>query len=227
MSAEPETVQIDPATRDAAEAFLREQGCTVALRSDGRLEATGDIHLSGQKLDALPDLSCVVLMGDFKCNNNRLKNLVGAPYIVAGSFHCYDNGLESLKGAPRHVGGGFYCFSNELASLDFSPETVGGDFSCHDNNLTSLVGISQVGGSVPCKHNKLITLDGAPEKFERLYTDFGEFASWDDVPAALAPDTKHRLKAAWDKAYGEDATVLQQGVNVAKPLRLRRNAMWA
>ena len=71
--------------------------------------------------------------GDFRCENNNLTSLQGAPKYVGGNFYCYDNDLSSLQGASKYVGGDFICSYNELTSLQGAPKYVGGYFSCSDN----------------------------------------------------------------------------------------------
>ena len=76
-----------------------------------------NLNLSNIGLTELPDLSEVV---------------------VKGNFACYGNKLTSLEGAPKEVGGGFYCYENELTSLEGAPQKVGGCFGCENNQLTTL-----------------------------------------------------------------------------------------
>jgi hypothetical protein len=76
--------------------------------------------------------------GDFKCGNNQLTSLKGAPTIVKGDFYCSKNKLTSLKGAPKEVGGYFHADGNNLTSLEGAPTVVGGYFSVSNNPLTSL-----------------------------------------------------------------------------------------
>ncbi|MBE6451528.1 MAG: hypothetical protein E7016_06160, partial [Alphaproteobacteria bacterium] len=95
----------------------------------------GDLDLSDKGLTELPDLSEVVVKGDFCCYNNKLTSLEGAPKEVGGVFKCNANNLTSLKGAPQRVGGRFDCLFNQLTSLEGAPQEVGGDFDCDKNQL--------------------------------------------------------------------------------------------
>ena len=52
---------------------------------------------------------------------------------VDGYFRCENNNLTSLQGAPKYVGGSFYCNDNKLTSLQYAPKYVGGDFWCNNN----------------------------------------------------------------------------------------------
>ena len=103
----------------------------------------GDLSLNGQGLSELPDLSEVIVKGNFNCGNNQLTSLAGAPQKVGGGFYCSDNQLTSLAGAPQKVGGHFDCYNNQLTSLAGAPQKVGGDFECDGNQLTSLAGAPQ------------------------------------------------------------------------------------
>ncbi len=146
----------------------------------------GDLNLSYKNLTELPDLSKVIVKGDFDCQNNELTSLKGtpqevggdfdcshnnltslegAPQEVGGDFDCHWNNLPSLQGAPQEVGGNFYCYNNQLASLQGAPREVGGDFMCQNNELTSLQGAPQaVGGEFGCHNNHLTSLQGAPKE---------------------------------------------------------------
>lgn len=123
----------------------------------------GDVMLATRDLAELPDLSEVIVEGDFYCYGNRLTSLKGCPKEVGGSFYCGDNELTSLEGAPQKVGGVFQCQSNELTSLEGAPERIGGEFDCHNNLLTTLRGAPQeVGGDFICHDNLLTSLRGGP-----------------------------------------------------------------
>ncbi|MBR2274146.1 MAG: PcfJ domain-containing protein [Alphaproteobacteria bacterium] len=146
----------------------------------------GNLDFSGQGLSELPDLSEVIVKGnfdcfenqltslegvpqkvgrDFDCGRNQLTSLAGAPQKVGGHFKCSENQLTSLEGAPQKVGGGFVCVYNQLTSLAGAPQEVGGDFVCYQNQLTSLAGAPQkVGGGFYCAGNQLTSLAGAPQK---------------------------------------------------------------
>ena len=100
----------------------------------------------------------------FSCSDNRLTSLVGAPEKVRVDFHCDNNLLTSLEGAPREVGFSFNCYNNRLTSLVGAPQKVGTSFFCDNNHLTSLVGAPQKVGGFHCGSNLLTSLEGAPEK---------------------------------------------------------------
>lgn len=89
----------------------------------------GDLVLRGMNLTELPDLSHVVVEGDFVCSYNQLQDLTGSPKWVGGSFDCIHNSLTSLGGAPRKVGGDFNCrFCQMLSSVMGAPTVLDGTF---------------------------------------------------------------------------------------------------
>lgn len=138
-----------------AEQLLRSCHIPYEKKPDGTIVVNTDLDLLNSGFDKLPDLSQV---------------------IVLGNFYCQGMGLTSLQGSPKTVGGAFFGNDNQLTSLQGAPETVGNDFYCNQNPL-------------------LTSLEDAPKKFRTLYTDFGNFRSWDKVPEELrtSPETKARL----------------------------------
>ncbi len=145
-----------------------------AIQQDGKLwyifnlpkgfVVRGGINLSKQELTELPDLSDVVVEGDFDCSSNQLTSLKGAPQSVGGNFNCSANQLTSLEHAPRTVNGNFNCSYNQLSDLRGAPENIRGNFSCWTNHLISLQGAPQhVGGEFNCNSNMLTDLQGAPQ----------------------------------------------------------------
>jgi len=139
----------------------------VYNEATGLYDCNGDVKVEKDLVS--PDGKLIikfgVVKGDFKCNNNELTSLEGAPQKVGGSFICYDNKLTSLEGTPKEVGRYFDCIGNELTSLAGAPQKVGGDFKCSENFLTSLAGAPQeVGGNFYCNDNKLASLEGAPQE---------------------------------------------------------------
>ena len=133
-----------------------------------------DLDLSNMDLTELPDMSTVTIQGNFKCNDNQLTSLTGAPKHVGGKFNCSGNQLTNLKGAPKQVDGGVYCSYNQLTSLTGAPKHVGGDFYCSDNQLTSLTGAPEkVGGNFYCHSSLLTSLKGAPKQVDGGFYCYG------------------------------------------------------
>jgi hypothetical protein len=175
-----------PARPDTTEAqeFLKKRGISFFERYEDGYLVVQDLDLDGLGLKKLPDLTCVIVKGDFKCRGNPLTSLVGgprtvkraylcascqltdltgAPEEVGSAFQCDNNLLETLKGGPRKVGGAFTCRNNNLPSLEHGPKFVGGGYDCSHNYLTDLVGAPElVGASFICSNNRLKTLKGAP-----------------------------------------------------------------
>lgn len=129
----------------------------------------------GVKFKRLEDGSLLV-DGDLDLGQKNLKKLPDfSNVIVTGHFFCRYNYLTSLKGSPQTVGGSFFCNGNQLLSLKHAPEEVGKDFFCNNNK--------------DLKH-----LEHAPQKFQKLESDLGNFRSWNDVPDHLriSPESKAR-----------------------------------
>ena len=117
----------------------------------------GDLDLEdleGCGISKLPDLSKVIVEGNFNCGGTNITNLKGSPKKVGGNFWCDDcTKLKSLKGAPREVGGSFICEGCSITDLEGAPKVVGGNFYCRFENylLSSLQGAPQkVGGKFDC-----------------------------------------------------------------------------
>lgn len=192
-----------PSPHAASEKALRKLRIKYRKQKDGTLVVDGDIYLSQKGIDRLPDLSAVVVKGNFSCANNNLVTLEGAPKYVGGYFSCDGNMLETLKGAPQFVDGSFSARRNKLTSLESAPVFVGGDFSCRSNDITTLEGApAYVGGDFMCHANKLQSLQHAPQQFRRMISDFGEFDSWKDVPGALRrPPLPQRLPQKYTRGF--------------------------
>jgi hypothetical protein len=218
----------------AAEKALLEWEIDFVPQSDGTLLVPGDLDISGKGLETLPDLSNVIIGGDFACHENRLTSLKGAPQKVHGGFYCGLNRLTSLEHAPEKVCGTFMCQGNLLTSLNGGPKEVSAGYECANNLLTTLEGAPRiVPGKLGCHNNKLKTLNGAPEKvgaaifasfnpLECLVCELGEFNSYAEIPPAMliSQATIDREEAARVRAIVE-ATVLQEATQVSKPLRFK------
>ena len=148
----------------------------------------GDITVKSKYF--LPDLSDIIVSGNFICNEKFLISLKGSPKEVKGRFSCYSNKLINLDGAPKTVGGNFYCNKNKLINLEGAPKTVGGNFYCNKNKLINLEGAPKtVGGDFYCSDNELTSLDGAPKT---VGSDFNccdnELTSLDGAPKTVGGD---------------------------------------
>jgi hypothetical protein len=75
----------------------------------------GNLSLRNKHLTELPDLSEVVVNGNFDCSCNNLTSLKGAPQKVGGKFDCGHNiFLESLYGISEMAEDGKIHCSGEL-----------------------------------------------------------------------------------------------------------------
>ena len=120
----------------------------------------GDIDISNMKLEELPDLSTVTVLGFFDCSKNNLKSLKGCPSRVK-DFFCGFNDLTSLEYGP--VSARVYsCFCNNLETLKGAPEKVE-KFVCSFNDLETLKYGPKEAVIYDCSNNKLINLSGKPK----------------------------------------------------------------
>ncbi len=182
-----------------AELALDNWGIPYTKQNDGTIVVEGDINISEKSLSDLPDLSCVIVQGNFWCNGNQLTSLKGAPAFVGQSFMCHDNQLTSLSGAPAHVGGHFLCTNNKLTTLKGAPASIDKIFFCDGNMLADL--------------------EGAPQRFYRLVSDLGEFSSWDAVPEEIKFSAETRQKQKEHEEWRRAGMPLKQPLRAAKPLR--------
>ncbi len=123
----------------------------------------GDLDLSNMNLIKLPKaLSTVHVLGNFYCNNNRLKTLDNSPATVGRGYFADHNDLETPEGCTPIIPMVFSVHANRLLTLQGGPIRAGG-YICHSNLLTSLAGISQNEMvCFDCRDNRLTGLDNAP-----------------------------------------------------------------
>lgn len=215
----------DPTPLLASEQALRDLGIKYSRRSDGMIEV-GTLEFGGKLDKRLPDLSNVIVMGDFIVANNALVTLAGAPRYVRGNISVFNNALRDLSWAPDYVGGDFIASKNRLASLRHGPGYVGGNYSAVNNQLTSIegapremAGILAVRGNPQLKH-----LEHAPEKFGELQSDLGMFKTADEIPEALRmdPEERERLKKEFMQSLAKHAKGLTAPVSAPKTARFTR-----
>jgi hypothetical protein len=190
------------ATPDETEETLRSLGCKYTREADGSFTVHGDLRMNYQGLTELPDLSSVTVTGNFVCDDNRLTSLMGCPREVGGDFWCHHNSLTSLEGGPQKVGGNYWCHDNNLTSVAHAPDAIGGYFYCDRNPLENL--------------------EGAPHSFIQITSDFGNFKSWDEVPAHLRFSAGTRNKMAEEAASRETLERLHKAANDRPPIRLKK-----
>lgn len=107
--------------------------------TSGKVSVQGSVTLRSLKVSQLP-VKFHKVMGHFKCQNNTLTTLAGAPDYVGSWFECSNNRLTSLAHGPQHVGGSYVATSNLLTNLLGAPTKVGMSFFCRNNPLISLTG---------------------------------------------------------------------------------------
>jgi len=171
-------------------------------------EYDGDLELYRTCYLFLPDLSDIIVTGDFNCSYNNLISLEGCPKKVGRDFWCSNNYLTSLEGCPEKVGRDFWCSNTKLTSLEGSPKEIRGSFVCYNNSkltslegspkeirgsficynnskLTSLEGSpKKVGGNFDCSNNKLTSLEGCPAEIGRTFITDNKFTE-DDKQTAM------------------------------------------
>ena len=148
----------------------------------------GNLDLSNLKLTKLPDLSHVIVKGNFDCHSNNLISLDGCPKEVGGTFDCSRNSIVSMEGAPERVAGDFICTRNKIKSLEGGPRYVGGNFICSINLLKNLMGApAYVGGNFNCSANQLQSLTDCPIHVEGNFDcSHNRLQSLTDCPRRVA-----------------------------------------
>ena len=189
-----------------------------------------------------PATGLVDVEGGFNCSYEKLKDLKGVRFgKVSGSFKCHNNQLTSLEGAPQKVGGDFLCQRNNLTSLEGAPQKVGGSFDCARNKLTSLKGAPQeLDGAFWCDAFEIwgdrfartntewnlkgwlkVLREGSPEAQKLIPTIFSAEELNKEIskdPAGMAMKLKVvwndenfkeiRTKLVWPKGYEEEADLV-------------------
>ena len=107
------------------------------INSDGTVDVDNLVYLHtpfSLGLSKLP-LKFGKVSRYFKCDNNILTSLEGAPDWVGYNFSCMSNKLTSLEGGPNYVGGHFYCHYNQIRSFEGAPKHIHGEFDCYHNPI--------------------------------------------------------------------------------------------
>jgi hypothetical protein len=75
-----------------AEESLKAWNVKYEKQPDGTLVVPGNLDIGGKGLSRLPDLSAVVIKGNFLCRYNNIATLEGAPQSVGGNYSvCLSN----------------------------------------------------------------------------------------------------------------------------------------
>lgn len=171
------------------EEFLNQyiQGTWSVNPSTGLVDVQGSFIYENKKAISFFWVKFGNVTGDFKCSDNQLRSLEGAPQTVEGNFLCSHNKLKSLKGAPKKVGMNFVCSNNELKTLKGAPQTIGRSFACSANELESLEGApKKVDGNFFCGGNQLQSLKGAPQTVHGDFKcDFNPLQSLEGAPKKI------------------------------------------
>jgi len=125
----------------------------------------------------LPDLSDIIVDGDFDISYGLWGSLKGCPKMVTGIFECVDGDLKTLEGGPRWART-YHVSHNRLVSLKGAPEFVY-SFDARNNKLTNLEYCPITDGSLYFNNNELVSLKGCPE------TIGGNFAIQDNKLESL------------------------------------------
>lgn len=107
----------------------------------GLVNVDGSVNLSGRGLTEIP-LNFGKLAGYFRCDNNNLSTLKGAPHTVGGRFECHNNNLTSLEFCPSSVGASFGIWV----------------FKCDQNNIREFTGLKHIGGDFLCIGNPIFNI---------------------------------------------------------------------
>lgn len=81
----------------------------------------GDVYLAESDFmqsGRLPDMSSVIVLGDFDCSECELTSLKGAPKEVHGNFRCAHNHLKNFVGAPKIVKGDIFYGTYDMLGAD-------------------------------------------------------------------------------------------------------------
>ncbi len=202
MSGLTSTFTTVDATEDASEIALKRLNVIYTRRDDGRLVVESSLDFRDRDLKELPDLSNVVVQGDFFCSMNNLTSLKGAPYSVSGDFRCALNQIKDLQHMPQFVGGIADISGNRLRSINGAE--------------VAEVGILKVTGNPGLRD-----LENPPRKFGELESDFGTFKTADDNPVALrvSENTRARIRETANSLTG-----LTRAVAAPKTATFRRKS---
>ena len=179
----------------------------------------GDLSLPNKGLTELPDLSEVVVNGNFFCMSNNLISLKGAPQKVGGSFICYNNKLTSLDGAPKEVGRNFCCQYNQLTSLEGTLKVVGGCFKCTNNELTSLFGVPVL------KEEEFIYCSRSLRSKYGFSASYGiPYEELCNSPLYRSEEAMNRVRSKQPQDQGQTKTQQQEKINAEFSQWLKDNA---
>jgi hypothetical protein len=113
----------------------------------------------------LPDLSDVIVKGDFKITDMVLNSLKGCPKVIMGDFEAYSNNLKSLEGGPEVVGRNYRVNSNKLETLQGCASIIKMLFDIRNNKtLKNLKGCPEYLYGLDASNCELESLEGGPKR---------------------------------------------------------------
>jgi len=113
--------------------WLEQMGIkNYTINDDGTVDVDDDVNISNKNLTEIP-IQFGIVKGNFRCDENKLTTLKGAPKYIGHTFDCSYNQLTTLQGAPRYVGGCFSCHDNKLTTLQGAPKCIESNFYCYHN----------------------------------------------------------------------------------------------
>jgi hypothetical protein len=171
---EIDKMQIDEFIRKNYKQTSSKYRISKKKNKDGKYElsSTGAIWINSLATELVNDLFVWKKVKSFyACNNDNIKNLIGAPREVKNLYCHYSYNLESLEGCPEKIDGEVNLRFTSIKSLVGLPEKVGRLQCDHCDNLVNLNGCPQIVDSDisdlngDCLFNEcknLRTLDGGP-----------------------------------------------------------------
>ncbi|MCC7038443.1 MAG: hypothetical protein IT560_14230 [Alphaproteobacteria bacterium] len=221
----PAPSQAQPVAPGSPENNLRLNSIPYRSRA-GEVIVMGDVDFNDREM--LPDLTGVIVNGGYYIFNVPMKTMHGTPKYVGGNFFCGDNGLETLEGATPDIAGGFSCKDNNLKNLRHGPKNVGADYIVENNKLETaegapenLTGIFNIAGNPGIRD-----FEHVPKTFRELRSDYGVFASWDEVPTHLLQSEEKVLRIAHEFREQVRAVVRETGV-LSRPVSAPKTASFA
>lgn len=106
------------------------------------VEFKGNLDLFERGIKELPDLSNVVIKGNFDIAQNELTSLKGFPKEVTGHCEAFCNKISSLKNFSAKIGGSISLSHNQISSLEGLQADIGGGLSLRENLVSSFADIN-------------------------------------------------------------------------------------
>ena len=172
----------------------------------------GNLDFRGEDITELPDLSDVIVKGNFICSDTQITSLKGSPLKVEKSFYCSNTQITSLEGISS-IGEGLYCSCTQITSLKWAPREIHGDFNCSNTPITSLAGASEsVDGDFNCSSTQITSLAGAPNPENIGGYLFCSFTQIKDTDAEIRKWRKgfYNKKVSSDKKAKENASKVKK-----------------